>query len=216
MEAVEKSGSLLELARELAQESEDRVVGGTKWHAADLRTWRTGEKFDLIIASYSIGESSPLERRRLVESAWQSCTGALVLVEPGTRKGFGVIAEARSQMLEMSAELAAPCPHGLECPMEAAGDWCHFSARLERSGEHRRLKGGELGYEDEKFSYVVGSKLPVSRAQARIVRHPLRHSGFTKLVLCTPEGLKNRTITRSQKELYRRVKRADWGSAWEE
>lgn len=99
--------------------------------------------------------------------------------------------------------------------MRKAGDWCHFAARVERSAEHRRLKGGELGYEDEKFSYVVASRLPVDAAGSRIVRHPMRYSGYTKLQLCTPEDLREETVTRSQKERYRKVKRKEWGSAWE-
>jgi ribosomal protein RSM22 (predicted rRNA methylase) len=98
--------------------------------------------------------------------------------------------------------------------MRAGGDWCHFAVRVERSVEHRRLKQGELGYEDEKFSYVIASKLPVQAPAARIVRHPMRYSGFTKLKLCTAEGLKEETVTRSQKEKYRAVKRAGWGSGW--
>jgi len=48
------------------------------------------------------------------------------------------------------------------------------------------------------------------------VRHPLRYGGHTKLQLCAAEGLKERTVTRSEKELYRKVKRTDWGSTWEE
>jgi ribosomal protein RSM22 (predicted rRNA methylase) len=78
------------------------------------------------------------------------------------------------------------------------------------------LKQGELGHEDEKFSYVAATRLSSEKAKARIVRHPQRFSGFTKLQLCTPEGLQQVTVTRSQKEKYRAVKRADWGSAWKD
>ena len=40
------------------------------------------------------------------------------------------------------------------CPWCAGPDWCH-AARLPRSDRHRQVKGGTLGWEDEKFSYVV-------------------------------------------------------------
>jgi ribosomal protein RSM22 (predicted rRNA methylase) len=137
-----------------------------------------------------------------------------VLVEPGTRRGFDVIIEAREQLISLGAAIVAPCPHEQACPMKVARDWCHFSARVERTAEHRRLKQGELGHEDEKFSYVAATRLEPERAKSRIVRHPQRFSGFTKLQLCATEGLQQVTVTRSQKEKFRAVKRAEWGSEW--
>ncbi|HEY5162745.1 MAG TPA: small ribosomal subunit Rsm22 family protein, partial [Terriglobales bacterium] len=80
--------------------------------------------------------------------------------------------------------------------------------------EHRRLKGGDLGYEDEKFSYLIASKIAGNQASARIVRHPLKHSGHVKLALCTPDDLQRPTITKSQQELYRAARKAEWGDEW--
>lgn len=212
--AVERDPAFAELGRKLAEKSS--WTGRVTWNACDLRSWRPTQKFDLVVASYSLGELPLAERQVVIRSAWESCAGALILVEAGTRRGFAVIAEGRDQLIAMDAAIAAPCPHRSECPMRTAGDWCHFSVRIERTAEHRRLKGGELGYEDEKFSYVVASWVPSEPAKARIVRHPLRYSGHTKLQLCTPAGLQERIVTRSQKELYRAAKRADWGSGWDE
>jgi ribosomal protein RSM22 (predicted rRNA methylase) len=212
--AIERDAGLARIGKALAEQHE--MIRNASWVINDIRTWRTDKKFDLVIASYSLGELEKADRRTFLNQAWESCQGVLVLVEPGTQKGFGVIAEARDQLIALEAKLAAPCPHSLECPMRASGDWCHFSERVQRTSEHRRLKQAELGYEDEKFSYMVTSHLPVEQASARVVRHPLRHSGHTKLQLCTPEGLRQRTVTRSEGELYRRVKRVEWGSGWEE
>jgi ribosomal protein RSM22 (predicted rRNA methylase) len=115
------------------------------------------------------------------------------------------------------ATIVAPCPHHFACPMAAAGDWCHFSQRVERTSQHRQLKGGALGYEDEKFSYLVAAKNNSASAGARLVRHPGKHSGHVKLALCTAEGkIENRTVTRSSKEAYKRARKADWGDAWTE
>jgi len=33
-----------------------------------------------------------------------------------------------------------------------------FPSDVQRHSQHRQLKGGELGYEDEKFSYLVAAK----------------------------------------------------------
>ena len=95
-----------------------------------------------------------------------------------------------------------------------ARDWCHFSERLERSSLHRRLKSGELGYEDEKFSYVVASRLAARKAAARIVRHPAARKGYVELQLCAPDGLRKETVTRSQGEEYKRARKAEWGEEW--
>jgi ribosomal protein RSM22 (predicted rRNA methylase) len=99
--------------------------------------------------------------------------------------------------------------------MAAAGDWCHFSQRVQRTAEHRQLKGGSLGYEDEKFSYLVASRMAFTPAKSRIVRHPRKHTGFLHLNLCTPAGLETRTVTKSQKPAYKFARQAEWGDAWD-
>jgi ribosomal protein RSM22 (predicted rRNA methylase) len=97
------------------------------------------------------------------------------------------------------------------------GDWCHFAQRLERTAEHRQLKGGALGYEDEKFSYVIASRQSTATQGARIVRHPGKHSGHIQLELCTPAGrIEHATITRSNKAAFRAARKAEWGDLWEE
>ncbi|HKX33439.1 MAG TPA: small ribosomal subunit Rsm22 family protein, partial [Blastocatellia bacterium] len=100
------------------------------------------------------------------------------------------------------------------CPMPA-DDWCHFSRRVERSSLHRRLKGAELGYEDEKFSYVAVTREPLPPAAARVLRHPLRHPGVVKLRLCAADGLTALTVSRKGKEAWRQARKIDWGDAWE-
>jgi len=208
-EAVERESGLIEMGRRLAGDAFSAT-----WTSADLRSWSPERRYEIVVASYSVGELGQSDRERLIKRAWEVCDGVLMVVEPGTPKGFGAIAELRDQLIGLGAHLAAPCPHRLACPMREAGDWCHFAARVERTSEHRRLKQAELGYEDEKFSYVAASRIQPAPALARIVRHPLRHSGHSKLQLCTPEGLQQVTITKSQREKYRAVKRAEWGSAW--
>ena len=99
--------------------------------------------------------------------------------------------------------------------MAAAGDWCHFSQRLERTAEHRRIKQGDLGHEDEKFSYVAFSKVGVNRPGTRIVRHPIYRPRQVQLTLCTADGLKQTTVTKSQGERYRTAKKAEWGDGFE-
>jgi ribosomal protein RSM22 (predicted rRNA methylase) len=191
----------------------ERLASGlpAEWKRASLE----GADFpphDLVVLSYVLGElKSPLET---AERAWRAAQIALVIVEPGTPKNFARVAEVRRRLLELGGHPIAPCPHTNECPMAAAGDWCHFAVRVERTSQHRRLKGGALGYEDEKFSYLAFSKPPIPHAQARIVRHPEIHSGHIRLTLCAPQGIQSPTVTKSNKAAFRAARKAAWGDAW--
>src|SRR5258708_21955953 len=100
------------------------------------------------MVAYSLGESDDAS---LLRAAWYASRKALIVIEPGTVAGFECVRKVRDQLIALGAHIAAPCPHANPCPM-TGNDWCHFAARVERSSMHRRLKGGDLGHEDEKFS----------------------------------------------------------------
>jgi ribosomal protein RSM22 (predicted rRNA methylase) len=139
----------------------------------------------------------------------------LAVIEPGTPRGFGVVHLARAALLAAGSHIVAPCPHQETCPMLVRkDDWCHFAQRLERSALHRHLKSGELGYEDEKFSYMAAAKQEGTRAAARILRHPLIGKGHIKFELCTPTGIVNDTVTRTDKDRFKQARRTKWGDAW--
>lgn len=206
---VENNANFLQLGKRLAGESAD-----TEWFQSDIAQMPEFPASDLVVLSYVVGElKNPVN---VVERAWAAARKALVVIEPGTPRNFAVIADLRRQLIELGGHMIAPCPHSQDCPMSAANDWCHFSVRLARSSEHRRLKGGALGYEDEKFSYLAFSKSPVQTNFARIIRHPLVHSGHIQLKLCTANGLQSRTVTRSEKQPFRAARNAKWGDRWDE
>ena len=188
-----------------------------QWSKLDLRSGLSCEKHDLVVISYTLGELPQATADAVLVKAWKCAGKFLVVIEPGTRRGFAAVNAARSAMIANVAHIFAPCPHASACPMAAAGDWCHFSQRVERTSQHRQLKGGDLGYEDEKFSYVIAAKSNSPSLGARIVRHPGKHSGHIQLALCTPQGrIENRTVTRSSKEAYKRARKAEWGDSWTE
>jgi len=134
----------------------------------------------------------------------------LVVIEPGTMKGSAHIRAVRQQLLDLGGQLIAPCPHKLACP----SDWCHFAARVERTRLHRQIKGGALGYEDEKFSYVIAAKEGAFACENRVVRHPIKGSGHVKLTLCTQDGKwEERIVSKKHGPLYRQARDADWGDS---
>ncbi|HET8668208.1 MAG TPA: small ribosomal subunit Rsm22 family protein [Terriglobales bacterium] len=212
---VERDGELIEIGRRLAYGSAIEAVRSARWVRQDLASAPEIECHDLTVISYALGELSPSTAAGLLRMAWSRTSSVLAIIEPGAVRNFETVLAARSALIDLSANVVAPCPHDRQCPMAAAGDWCHFSQRLERTGEHRRLKAASLGYEDEKFSYFVAAKLRSELPDSRIVRHPLKHSGHVQLTLCTPEGLQRATIGKAKKQQYRLARKAEWGNAWQ-
>jgi ribosomal protein RSM22 (predicted rRNA methylase) len=145
---------------------------------------------------------------------WDQAADTIVFVEPGTPAGYRRVLGARDAVLAAGGHTVAPCPHDLPCPLPA-DDWCHFAARLPRSRLHRRAKGAELGWEDEKFSYAVLTREPPPTAAARIIRQPQPRSGHINLITCEPDGIHRRTISRRQGPLYKAARDARWGDAIE-
>lgn len=205
----EKDTGWLQLGKQLMQQSSSDALKQAHWNASDLAKELDFSSNDLTILSYVVGELSQEAMEKLVQQSWSS-SQTLVVIEPGTPHGFQRIKTIREQLIHMGAFLVAPCPHHHQCPMEK-GDWCHFAQRLERSSIHMTVKDVTVGYEDEKYSYVIASKNAVELPDARILRHPQHHSGHIDFVLCTKEGLEKRTISRRHKDLYKLARKLDWG-----
>jgi ribosomal protein RSM22 (predicted rRNA methylase) len=170
---------------------------------------------DLVVISYALNELAEASAARAVDRALALATGALVVVEPGTPAGFARIRAARDRLRAAGATIAAPCPHGDACPM-AGGDWCHFAVRLARSRAHRLSKHAALGWEDEKFAYVVAvpdAAMLRARAAGRAIRRPRKDSGHVRLMLCAAGGLTETVVTRRDPH-YRDARDAEWGTPW--
>jgi len=212
---LERDQRWLDLGKRLISAIPQLGERNIEWLRTDLRSGFSALSHDVVIMSYALGELSAADSETALRQAWNSAGQFLVIVEPGTPSGFGVVNRARTFLIGTGAHLLAPCPHSGVCPMAVAGDWCHFSQRLQRTAEHRQIKGGSLGYEDEKFSYLIASRAALNPASARIVRHPRKHTGFLHLNLCTPAGLQVRTVTKSQKTAYKQARHAEWGDAWD-
>lgn len=210
---VERDAALAAMAREFAAKADSEPLRNATHLCADMRT-NPPSVADLVVLSYALGELTREDAARVIAQALQAAKRLLVVIEPGTVRGFETILAVRELLLGADQHLVAPCPHHNVCPMAAAGDWCHFAQRIERTAEHRRLKGADLGYEDEKFSYVAAAKSTTTRPSSRIVRHPLARPGHIQLTLCTAEGLKRETIGKSQKEKFRAARAAYWGAPW--
>lgn len=199
---LEKDPHLISLGKRLS-------AGKEKWVQGDLEKMETFDSHDLVLLSYALGELKKQEE--VAYKAWKSAEKLLMIIEPGTPLGFSRLKKVREYLLGLGAHLIAPCPHAFACPLKE-NDWCHFSVRLSRTSLHRQMKGGDLGYEDEKFFYLVFSKTPsISRCQGRVLRHPQKHPGFVEMSVCTDVGVQRKVFSRKEKENYKWARKKEWG-----
>lgn len=210
---IERDHELAGLGGRLARGAEHPALAAAAWLTQDLQNMSEPAAHDLVVISYALGELREMARPAALRMAWRAARRALVLIEPGTLPGFARVRAARDALIAAGANVIAPCPHATPCPL-AGDDWCHFSARAERTALLRRAKAGTLSYEDEKFSYLIAAKAPAVGAPARIVRRPSKREGHIRLDLCTPAGLERLTVSRKDKEAWRRARKAEWGDLW--
>jgi ribosomal protein RSM22 (predicted rRNA methylase) len=209
---LERDAAMIALGQRLARQAASHLIREATWRRADVVGGEWGrETSDLVVAAYLLGELPPAERDAVVGHLWAQATGAVVVVEPGTPRGFDVVRRARALLIAGGATIAAPCPHDEACPMPE-GDWCHFAQRLPRTPLHRGVKAGTLSFEDEKFSYVAATRGSVAGRAPRVLRHPQMRKGHVVFELCTPSGLQRRTVSRKDGPLYHQARDARWGS----
>ena len=166
---------------------------------------------DVVTAGYVLGELDLADALAVAREAWRAARKLLVVVGPGTPAGFELIRAVRHKLLGEGAVLVAPCPHDGPCPIESP-DWCHFTARVERSPLHRHLKGGRLGYEDEKFSYVAVARTEGRLAVAgRVLRHPVLRRRLVELQVCCDDGALRTARVGHSKAAYREARSLRWG-----
>lgn len=165
---------------------------------------------DLVFSSYVLNELDKSNIYIVLDKMWDSTNKILLIVEPGTPKGFEIIKIVREYLLNKGGYILTPCPHMDKC-LVSSNDWCHFSTRVSRSKLHKELKGGDAPYEDEKYTYIAFSKSPCSRCNNRILRHPQINSGFITLEVCSKDGLKQIKVTKKDKELFKAARKADVG-----
>lgn len=212
-EVVDGSQEALALGRRIARHGPRPVAGATWRHGVVGSGWDAPQA-DLTSVSYVLGELGDALHPQLVDAVVASSRAVLV-VEPGTPRGYAAVLAARDRMVSHGWHVLAPCPHSGPCPLAGREDWCHFSVRLDRSALHRRVKGGALGYEDEKFSYVLATREPRTPAPGRVLRHPVRRKGLVQLEVCGADGSTGRAVvTRRSPTAYRTARDTSWGDAW--
>jgi ribosomal protein RSM22 (predicted rRNA methylase) len=205
---IDANSALRALALDLFHDS--RLSGVEYRHREARAALADAEAADLVVASYVIGEMDKAEQGKLASLAWAKTRDTLLIVEPGTPSGYARIIALREQLIADGAHVAAPCPHDGRCPL-LAPDWCHFTQRLPRSRAHKEIKGAEVPFEDEKFSYVALSRSAPAHRAPRILAPPGVTKGAVVTKLCTADGLAFATTLRRDKGAYNEARKRRWG-----
>ena len=205
---LEREKEMLKLGEKLMQENS--FLQKVKWKEFDLVNDELTEKADFVVVSYVINELKEEDRKIVLSKLWNAVNQILLIIEPGTPEGFKHILEAREILLTGGAYIVAPCSHNKKCPIKD-DDWCSFYVRVARSGIQRQAKKGELGYEDEKFSYIAFSKTPINNYKPRILRHPQINQGYVKVKLCAENQIEEKVFSKKDGELYKKIRKLDAG-----
>ena len=205
---IEREENMISFGSRLMEEGDFPLP--YEWKKGDISEEIPADKADLVTASYVLNELSEADCIKTAERLWSMTEKLLVIIEPGTVTGYNNIKKIRERLVAMGGYIVAPCPQSGECPL-TGGDWCHFSARISRTRLHKLLKGGDVPFEDEKFSYIAFSRESVEEAERRILRHPKNESGHIGLTLCTKSGIENITVTKKDQKLFKKARKASWG-----
>lgn len=120
-------------------------------------------KFDIVILGYVLQEiRNQRGRIMVIEALWQRLKdgGVMIVVEPGSPKGFRYIHAFRDWVISKDrseASIIAPCPHHDTCPMAKHPDlWCHFSQLTQKvPNDVFPKKPQEPNIVNEKYSYIT-------------------------------------------------------------
>jgi len=155
---IDMSRSMIDVAKTIA--SGLSTVDCTFWEdttSVVTRAVRRGERFDLVVASYTLSElGDDSQRVKAVQLLYEllSPEGVIVFIEVGTPQGSHIVRSARQMLLGMEdangakVTAVAPCTHDGECPL-ALGFWCSFT----------QLVTDEAAMND-KYSYIALRKTP--------------------------------------------------------
>lgn len=194
------------------------------------------EPHDLVVMAFALSEVDEAAQAAFIEALWAKAKQGLLIIDPGTPDVSRRLQAVRTQLIAAGAHLVAPCPQSGPCPLLAPDakapkrkgqapkadvppPWCHFNVRLERRGLHRLVKGGELGYEDEKFSYLYFSRAPQPpAAPMRLLSNPHRVSRHINLDVCNAKGEREAIFMNRRDTPYHlrhAARQLEWGFAWD-
>jgi ribosomal protein RSM22 (predicted rRNA methylase) len=156
-----------------------------------------------LIVSHVINELNPAERAALLRIAERAA--ATIWVEPGTSDSAGMLVVIREALRE-TMRVIAPCTHGESCGLQTPANsrhWCHHFARppTEAFTDSFWAEFGRALSIDMRslpYSFLVldsrGTDAATPAGISRIIGHPREYKGFSRVLVCSAEGVADRTL----------------------
>lgn len=213
---IEREKAMQDLGKELLRcVKENEKID---WIDLDIEKENIENKADLVITSYMLNEIKEEKRISVVKKLLDITNKILIIIEPGTPEGFNNIRKMHEYAIENNIKIIAPCIGNFKCRLPS-NDWCHTTVRIERNRIHKYLKDGDAPYEDEKFSYIVLSKIGEENDLnnlentniKRVLRHPIVEKGKITLKTCHKGIIEEVSITKKQKDLFKIAKKVKCG-----
>lgn len=205
---LEREQEMINIGKELMKSS--NISNFVTWKQFDAVIDSIGNQEDLVITSYMINELPKDKIDVVIDKLWNATKKVLVIIEPGTPRGYSNILHIRNYLLNKNGHIIAPCSHEKECKLPQ-DDWCQFACRIQRNKIHKKLKDGSSPFEDEKYSYIAFSKDIVERASNRILRHPIINKGFSEYKVCMEDGIKDIKLSKKDGNIYKEAKKKSAG-----
>ena len=133
------------------------------------------------------------------------------MIEPGTPNSYQKMMQDRDNLLAKGFHLVLPCPHSEKCGLE--NDYCNFTVRVNRTKLSKNIKDGVLGYEDEKYFYLIFAKdNNFFHCNSMVLRKPIFAKNHIELKLCNKNGEVGKcVVTKNNKKQYSQVKKIKHG-----
>lgn len=187
-------------------------------------TWQQGDilqnseqgktTYDLVLIANVLNELNSSQREKLLETAFQRCRGVMLVLEPGTPVGSGIVQSA-AQKFSQAGTLIAPYING----RFVEEHWLHFPQRFTRPDFARRIRQEmrdsplmASDWEEAKYSYVAVGKIPPEiQPWGRVIGPIALMNGYLELPILTAEqGLRLKVMKR-HKPQYTFAKKLRWG-----
>lgn len=189
-----------------------------QWQQKDLRREidHKAKTYDIVLIANVLDELSPISADKLIGQAFNSCTGMLIIVEPGTPMGNS-ITENAAKKLAHAGQLLAPYIENTFVPSEEY--YVHFPQRFIRPDFQRRIRQhmreaslNASDWEVSKYAYTVISKIPAEITPWGRSIGPLRkHKGFLEVPILTKNGIEKVTVMKRHSLQYSFAKDLKWG-----
>jgi ribosomal protein RSM22 (predicted rRNA methylase) len=136
----------------------------------------------VVTFSYSLNEVKSLP-------PWTKDSEALLILEPSTRQEGRNLQQLRSQLIENSFYVWAPCVHQNSCPLleHSKKDWCHDRIFTQLPDWFYDLeKYLPMTNQSVTFSYLLARKTPPEpiKNTIRVIGDTLKEKGKEKQLIC--------------------------------